>query len=808
MRVPRSAHRFRLALACLFTLITAAAALAADTASLRGTVVDPLGAVVAGARVDVLRDGAAVKSTTTDAEGKFTIDALAAGRYVVAAAAAGFERRESAAVLLREGGRGVADVMLQIGGLTTDLVVTAAAGTVSSAQVGASVTVLDQAFFDRVGHVQLLDSLRTVPGVSVAQSGQRGGVASLFVRGGSGNFNKVLIDGIPANEMGGSFDFADLSTTGIERLEILRSANSVAYGTDALTGVVDLTTRRGRTRRPEATLSGDIGNLGTSHSDLSVGGTADAFNYFLSAGHFKTDNDTPNAKYRNNTMATRLGGRVGRTDVSGTVRWFDSNAGSPNAILNYGIADDSTADSSATTASVAASTQWTDRWQTVVRFGALTTDDTFTNPSPTGTPSDSSAFANFLGNVVTITSGTGASVTGRAILDYSGAYPSIFNSKGNRQFLLGQTNYQIAPAVNLAGGLRIEREHAETSSSPDSRGTRNNAGGFVEARAALGGRIFVNGGLGFDNNDSFGSATTPRVSAAAYLRRPSSEMLGETKVTFNAGKGIKAPSLSQELSSVFLLIPEATAKTLGIEAIGPERSRTIDAGVEQGLAAGRARVRLNYFDNQFSDIIEYLSKSTLPKLGVPQAAINALAFGAYANSQSLTAKGVELSGDVAVGRFTMTAAYTHLDAKVTASLSSGALFPSENPKFPGVLIGQYAPLVGNRPFRRPANSGSIVAGYTQGRVQLSWAHFFVGKADDSTYLSDAFFGSSMLLPNQDLDPSYQRADIRATVRVHDRVKWYVSLENAFNEEYVAAAGYPGLPRVVRTGVTLSLGGDR
>jgi hypothetical protein len=78
--------------------------------------------------------------------------------------------------------------------------------------------------------------------------------------------------------------------------------------------------------------------------------------------------------------------------------------------------------------------------------------------------------------------------------------------------------------------------------------------------------VFINGGFGFDHNASFGDATTPRVSVAGYLRPPTAATFwGDTKLTFNAGKGIKAPSISQQLSSVDALVPPAAASALGID---------------------------------------------------------------------------------------------------------------------------------------------------------------------------------------------------------------------------------------------------
>src|SRR5439155_731649 len=160
---------------------------------------------------------------------------------------------------------------------------------------------------------QLVEPLRTVPGAAVVQTGARGGATSLFVRGGASNFAKVLVDGVPANDIGGAFDFADLSTAGVDRVEVLRGSNSVLYGTDALTGVINITTKRGQARIPEAMLSIDGGNLATSHADASLGGAVTRFDYFTEFSHLRTDNSVPNNTYRNNTFASRFGVMLGAT---------------------------------------------------------------------------------------------------------------------------------------------------------------------------------------------------------------------------------------------------------------------------------------------------------------------------------------------------------------------------------------------------------------------------------------------------------------------------------------------------------------
>ena len=90
------------------------------------------------------------------------------------------------------------------------------------------------------------EALREVSSAYVAQAGSQGATTSLFLRGGESKYVKVLIDGVPANEAGGTFDFASLTTDNIDRIEIVRGPASVVHGADAVTGVVQVFTRRGR----------------------------------------------------------------------------------------------------------------------------------------------------------------------------------------------------------------------------------------------------------------------------------------------------------------------------------------------------------------------------------------------------------------------------------------------------------------------------------------------------------------------------------------------------------------------------------
>ena len=223
----------------------------AGAGALSGVVMDSLGARVPGVAVTLSRDGAKAADAKSDAEGVFTFPNLAAGRYQVTATAQGFQPRTSEAVYAGPGTRASVEVVLEVGPLQQDVVVTAEAGGVLQSQTGAPVTVIDSATLEALNKPDVLEALRLVPGAQIVQVGQRGGATSLFLRGGNSNFTKVLIDGMPANDIGGGFDFSQLDTAGVDRIEVLRQTNSVVYGSDALTGVVNITTRRGSSRVPE-----------------------------------------------------------------------------------------------------------------------------------------------------------------------------------------------------------------------------------------------------------------------------------------------------------------------------------------------------------------------------------------------------------------------------------------------------------------------------------------------------------------------------------------------------------------------------
>jgi len=279
------------------------------------------------------------------------------------------------------------------------------------------------------------------------------------------------------------------------------------------------------------------------------------------------------------------------------------------------------------------------------------------------------------------------------------------------------------------------------------------------------------------------------------------------------GTGIEEPSIFDEGSSLFdalRTLPQGRdlIRQFGISPIGAERSRSFDFGVEQGLWNERARLGLTYFHERFVDLIEFVDKSALPQLGVPPAVASALTFGATINSDSFRSRGAEVEFKASLSRdLSFQAEYTYLGAVVTRSFASSALSPAINPAFPGIPIGAFSPLVGNRPFRRAPHSGSLLIDYSRRRYGVNLTGYFVSESDDSTFLSDGYFGNTMLLPNRNLLAGYQLVDASGWFDVRHGVTLYTSMGNILSKRYEAAFGFPALPLTFRTGVKITLGGE-
>jgi vitamin B12 transporter len=804
-------HLFRRAGCALAFALTALSNLASAAGnSIHGTITDPLGAVITGAQVQLLRGGKPMAATTTNSEGRYQFGSLAPGRYQVRAEAPNFAAEQSGAVYLGNIGDAAISLALKLANVSQQIVVSATGLQVPDTQVGASVSVITA---DQFQHkLPGLEPLRQVPGVQVLEIGQRGIAESIFVRGGSSTANAVWLDGIPITEIGGRVDFGNFFTTGLEQTEVLRGPNSVLYGADALAGVLNFTTARGKTFLPEITYAFDGGNFRSLHHDVSLGGIFRQIDYFSEFSRFDSNNSVPNARYHNATYAGNFGWTpLASTELRLTARRSADEVGVPNAIDYFGIPDDSTQPTHDTYITVTLQNQATSRWHNLLRYGAARIDSEFINPTPSGILDP--VFGNFLGKVVTIHGANGFSTTGQAILDFAGSYPQKSFILSNRDFADIQSDYAFSRRLTGLFSFRYnnERSGPVVGPSPIARANYSYTG---ELHGSLGNRFYGTIGAGVEDNAVFGVAPTPRVSLAYYLVRPrAGGCLSGTKIKANYGQGIKEADTFSEAFSLFEVLSQLPnggqlISQFHVSPIRAERSRSYDVGVEQLGWNGRARLGVTFFYNRFSDQIESVPQNGLLTLGVPQAIVDNTPFGAFVNSLATRALGAETELEINLGHgLTARAAYTYLDSVVRRSFSSDELFPSFNPAFPTIPIGAFSPLVGNRPFNRAPHTSSFYIGYARRKLTLTLSGNFVGRRDSSTLIFDPAFGPGMLLPNRNLAASYQKLDFGGSYRINRHLEFYTGAENLASQHYDATPGFPALPFNFHSGIKVTLGGE-
>ncbi len=204
------------------------------------------------------------------------------------------------------------------------VVVTATRVPVSADLVASAVTVLRGSDLVAQGVRTVAEALETVPGAHVAETGSFGGQTSLFMRGGESDYTKVLLDGVPLNQAGGAIDLAQLTTDNIDRIEIVRGPVSVLYGTDAVTGVVQVFTRAGQ---GAAHLGADFrgGTYGSTQGAVDITGGTTTIGYSARVSRFSSDGLYPyNNQYRNSVVSAgvRLAPDA-RTDATLTYRYGD-----------------------------------------------------------------------------------------------------------------------------------------------------------------------------------------------------------------------------------------------------------------------------------------------------------------------------------------------------------------------------------------------------------------------------------------------------------------------------------------------------
>jgi len=728
----------------LVFLISIAASVPALAAGLTGHVVDATGRVLPRAYVRVLsEDGATVAGTFTDETGRFSLTADLPAPCRLETSLTGFQT--TTAPCAQDEQR----VTLPLAPVRETVLVSATRTAAPASQVGASATVYTAGDLERLQKPLLADLLVATPGAMLIRNGGPGTVTSLFVRGGESDYNKILLDGVPLNEPGGTFFLSNLTTENLDRIEVVRGAYSSLFGSDAMASVIQLFTKRpqGGSQRPQVSAQIDGGTYGTLHTTAAVSGAHQRLDYSLGAARLGSDNRVPNSAVENTTLSANVGVALApETSLRFITRSEREHVGTPGTTA-YGRPDlDAFFERHDGVGSVQFDQQIHRRIHQRASYSLAASYQ-----QSTDLVADPPYTAMFEGRVGVFPSSDFLNDDSNRFRRHNAAYqadlrlPSATTLGDNTLTVLADWNGERVTATNRRTG-------AETINS------RDNFGAALQDQM-LWRRVFVTVGGRVEKNEDFGTAFVPR-GTIVYVVREASSAVGETRIKASAGSGIKEPTLAESFS--------VSPFALGNPELDPERSRSAEVGIEQRLANQRAKVALTYFDNHFSDVIQLIT--TNPSTFA----------GQYFNTGVTRARGIELGAEAApVAAVRLRANYTLLDGTVTESA-----VPDDT------VFG-----LGDTLFRRPRNSGSVGVWVQWQRLTADLNGAFVGRFADSDF--------GLFSPSFKESPGHSLWDARVTATLTPRLTGVVMIDNLTNQDYSEPFGYQPLLRTVRVGARVN-----
>jgi outer membrane cobalamin receptor len=747
--------RLRSLFISLFSLASILTATASVAGPVSGRVVDPDNRPVPSARVLLVAGNTTVRTGETNTRGEFTLAAPDTGRYELRIAVGGFR----ADPIVYDGSattRDVGIVNLAVSAVSETLVVSASQVETPRSQVTSAVSIIPASELRERQVTTVSDALRQVPGMAVARSGSIGALTSTFPRGGESNYTLVYIDGIQVNAFGGGFDFAHLSTTNLDRIEIVRGPQSALYGSNAIGAVLRAVTREGGSPSADALFEG--GSFGTTHMMASTSGTVDDWSWSggvdrlasdgFNGQHTSAGEEIANDRYER----TEFGGSAGWRDargagVRGEIRFARDDRGFPGPFgsnpvgIFTGVDLISRGTNDRWGASIGATLPSGERVRTSLQVAWNRDDGEFVSPFDTS------------------------------------------ESGSRRTTARIQTDIAARHDFDVSVGAEFEGERATSTYITDDRGQtpidRFIQGYFGEARWKAAGRLFVTAGLRLDgiHRDAIGPlddpfsprpsmeadnvvSVNPKIAGAYYL---STAHGSETKIRAAAGTGIRPPD-GFELA--FTDNP----------SLQPERSRSFETGVDQAFAAGRGLIEATWFRNTFDDLIVAVGSFTQSSRYRTDNISNARAQGLeLATTLRARASGLDLQSRIS---------YTFLDTEVLA-VDGAAAAPSP------FEVGQ--PLL-NRPRHQWAIDASVArSGFTgwirgggRGRVLAVEPSYgtFGGLFDAAGYAAWNAGGSW---------------------RLSNRLEFFGRVENLFDRHYEEVFGYPALGRGAIAGIRVAAG---
>lgn len=457
------------------------------------------------------------------------------------------------------------------------VIITATASPTRLSQAPAAVTIITREQIDQQQANRLSTILQQVPGVFVDEMGGRGGLSSVYLRGGDPNFTLIMIDGIPindpSNQRGGSVNLAALTPERIERIEIVRGPASIVYGSDAMAGAINMITRKGQST-PQYHVTGEGGEFGYARNVIQARGNMTDMLYSGSFAFTRNDAQVEEDSFQDITTGGSLGwspspalnvqatGQYSQTKIQA---FPEGSGGSRLAFLR--TTERRSADE--LLIGLTLNHQLTQRSKQELSANVFYRQEDVNNP---GVLQNAMTFRN---------------------------PPTVFTTDFSRYRIRWTLHNTFSENWNLSGGVQIIHEDGERRGTQqltalgfpadirnDFGKSRTTPAGFLETAWKPISQVTVTSSLRIDDPQDFSTEVTPRVALTLQL-------LPGTSVRGSYSEGFKLPSFNA-----------LSDPLIGNSSLVPESSQGWDLNVHQALFQEKLQLDITYFHNRFSNLID------------------------------------------------------------------------------------------------------------------------------------------------------------------------------------------------------------
>ena len=432
-----------------------------------------------------------------------------------------------------------------------EIIVTATRTETPVSQLPDSVSIVSREQIDQQKATTIFEALRSVPGLNIRKSGSIGRQANVTIRGSRAEHVLVMIDGVQVNSpTQGFFNFQNLTTDNIERIEVVRGPQSTLYGSDAMAGLINIVTKKGK-GKPKFSIRSEFGTLERTYNEsISSSGSIKKFNYSVDVARIDSDGRGADDDYDKTNISSRFGYEINeKIDIQTSMRYNDSMVAlddgafrqdpnrfsqnedfNMNAVFNQSL---------------------TDWWNHRLKFSFADADlISIDRPNP-GTAETRNTRSRFNSQI------------------YTGDWQHTLKYKDIDTFVVG-----------------FEFEDQEAANGNFEK-VLINRGWYFQNQLKLWDRFFFNAGVRIDDSNTFGKDVNPKFSIAYHLKET------DTKFKANYGKGFRGPTLNE------LFFPN-----FGDPTLQPEESESYDLGFEQYLLNDKLFFGVTYFNNRFSNLID------------------------------------------------------------------------------------------------------------------------------------------------------------------------------------------------------------